>query len=83
VLDLARAVLELTGSSSPIEFAPLPADDPTRRRPDIALARRALGWEPVTPLEVGLRRTADAFIADARVGGAGSGEAAAAREAHP
>jgi len=63
VLDLARAVVELVGSSSPITFAPLPADDPTRRRPDIGLAQRELGWEPVVPLEEGLRRTADFFLA--------------------
>ncbi len=63
VLDLARAVVELVGSSSPITFAPLPADDPTRRRPDIGLAQRELGWEPVVPLEEGMRRTADFFLA--------------------
>src|SRR5208283_260212 len=44
VLELANTVIELVGSSSPIVHHPLPEDDPTRRRPDIALARAALGW---------------------------------------
>ncbi len=58
VLQLARTVVELVGSSSPITHLPLPDDDPTRRRPDIALARSALGWEPTTGLNEGLARTA-------------------------
>jgi len=63
VLQLAQAVLELTGSSSPIEHRPLPTDDPTRRRPDITRAREQLGWSPSTPLADGLRRTA-AYLAE-------------------
>jgi dTDP-glucose 4,6-dehydratase len=63
VLELAHAVLSLTGSSSAIVYKPLPADDPTRRRPDITVARRELGWEPVVALEEGLRRTAASFTA--------------------
>jgi dTDP-glucose 4,6-dehydratase len=63
VLELARTVVSLLGSSSPIVHLPLPTDDPTRRRPDITLARKALGWEPTTPLEEGLARTA-AYLAD-------------------
>jgi dTDP-glucose 4,6-dehydratase len=63
VLELARTVLEVTGSSSEIVHAPLPVDDPTRRRPDISVARRELAWEPVIDLEDGLRRTADFFSA--------------------
>ena len=55
---LAELVLEVTGSSSPIVSEPLPVDDPTRRRPDISLARRELGWEPEVPLAEGLARTA-------------------------
>ena len=70
VLELAHAVLALTGSSSTIVFEPLPIDDPTRRRPDITVARRELGWEPVVSLEEGLRRTAEFFTAGTpRVGG--------------
>jgi len=63
MLDLARIVLEVTGSSSEIVHAPLPVDDPTRRRPDISLARQVLGWEPVVDLRDGLRRTAAFFSA--------------------
>jgi dTDP-glucose 4,6-dehydratase len=63
VLELAETVVELLGSSSPIVHRPLPVDDPTRRRPDISLARSALGWEPTTELADGLARTA-AFLAD-------------------
>jgi dTDP-glucose 4,6-dehydratase len=57
VSELARLVLELTGSDSEVVYLPLPADDPTRRRPDIGLAREALGWEPTIPLRDGLERT--------------------------
>ncbi|MGH9284613.1 MAG: UDP-glucuronic acid decarboxylase family protein [Acidimicrobiales bacterium] len=61
ILDLARLVLEVTGSASPLVFEPLPVDDPVQRRPDISLARRLLGWEPAVPLVEGLRRTAEWF----------------------
>jgi dTDP-glucose 4,6-dehydratase len=61
MLDLARFVLEVTGSSSTIVFEPLPADDPTRRCPDIALARRELGWAPGVGLQEGIARTIDYF----------------------
>jgi dTDP-glucose 4,6-dehydratase len=61
MLELARIVLEVTGSSSEIVHGPLPEDDPTRRCPDITLARRELGWEPVVALADGLRRTAASF----------------------
>ncbi len=67
VLQLARTVVELLGSSSPIAHRPLPEDDPTRRRPDISLARSALGWEPTTALEEGLARTARFLAGEAGV----------------
>jgi dTDP-glucose 4,6-dehydratase len=57
VLELAKLVLEVTGSESAIAFAALPDDDPTRRRPDIALARSVLGWSPQIELRDGLERT--------------------------
>jgi UDP-glucuronate decarboxylase len=57
VIDLARHVLQLTDSESQMKRAPLPADDPKQRRPDITLARSALGWEPRVPLDQGLEAT--------------------------
>jgi nucleoside-diphosphate-sugar epimerase len=57
--ELAELVVELTRSSSRIVHEPLPVDDPTRRRPDITLARDKLGWEPRTDLRAGLTRTAE------------------------
>jgi dTDP-glucose 4,6-dehydratase len=71
ILELAHAVLGLTGSASEIVYEPLPIDDPTRRRPDIALARRELGWEPVVALEEGLRRTAEFFTSGTPQGAGG------------
>jgi dTDP-glucose 4,6-dehydratase len=64
VLELAQTVVGLLGSSSPIIHLPLPVDDPSRRRPDITLARTALGWEPTTGLREGLVRTAAAVAAE-------------------
>lgn len=61
VIELARLVGELAGNPTPIvRRAPLP-DDPARRRPDITLAKRLLGWEPKVPLRVGLRRAIEYF----------------------
>ncbi len=57
LLELAEAVLEVTGSSSTIVFEALPVDDPQVRQPDITRARQLLGWEPEVSLEDGLRRT--------------------------
>jgi dTDP-glucose 4,6-dehydratase len=59
--DLAKLVLEVTDSTSEIVYEPLPVDDPTRRRPDIRVAREVLGWEPETDLSDGLARTAAYF----------------------
>jgi nucleoside-diphosphate-sugar epimerase len=61
VAELAKLVLELTGSTSPIVNIPLREDDPTRRRPDITLARTELGWEPEIDLREGLTRTIEWF----------------------
>jgi UDP-glucuronate decarboxylase len=57
MLELAELVIKMTGSESKLIHRPLPADDPTRRRPDITLARSRLGWEPRVPLAEGLART--------------------------
>ena len=65
VIQLARTIIDLLGSTSSIEHRPLPTDDPTRRRPDITVARSALGWEPTTSLEDGLSRTATYLAQDA------------------
>ena len=57
MLELAKEVLELTGSKSKIVYRPLPGDDPKMRRPNIDLAKSALGWEPTIPLRQGLEKT--------------------------
>ncbi len=57
VVDLARWIIELCGSTSDIVFVDRPVDDPSVRRPDTTLARQRLGWEPEVPVEEGLRRT--------------------------
>jgi UDP-glucuronate decarboxylase len=59
--ELARLVINLTGSSSQIEYRELPRDDPVRRKPDISLAKSALGWSPSVPLEEGLKKTIEYF----------------------
>ena len=55
--ELALEILDLTGSSSVLEYKPLPKDDPRRRKPDITLAKEKLSWEPHTPLREGLKLT--------------------------
>ena len=57
VLECARRVIALTGSSSKIRHEPLPQDDPPRRQPNIAKASRLLGWEPQVSLDEGLSET--------------------------
>jgi dTDP-glucose 4,6-dehydratase len=68
LLQLAETVVELTGSRSQIVFAPLPADDPQVRQPDITLAREKLGWEPRVALREGLQRTLAASSVDELIG---------------
>ncbi len=57
VLRFAEMIRDLVGTDVPIEFKPLPVDDPKVRQPDIALAKSRLGWAPRVPVEEGLRRT--------------------------
>ena len=57
VKELAEKVIRLTGSVSSLEFHELPEDDPVRRKPDISLAKRMLGWEPKVSFEEGLKDT--------------------------
>ena len=61
ILELASLAIELARSSSKLVFNPARPDDPMRRRPDITLARKHLGWEPKTPLREGLARTMEHF----------------------
>ncbi|HEY0160682.1 MAG TPA: UDP-glucuronic acid decarboxylase family protein [Thermoanaerobaculia bacterium] len=61
VLQFAEEIKRLTGTSAPIEFRPLPEDDPKIRRPDITKARALLNWEPQVPLEEGLSKTIEYF----------------------
>lgn len=71
IADLARMVVDLAGSSSEIAEAPLPTDDPVRRRPDVTLARDVLGWSPTTDIRRGLLSTI-AFFAELGGGSAAS-----------
>ncbi|MFH0974429.1 MAG: UDP-glucuronic acid decarboxylase family protein [Spirochaetota bacterium] len=61
VLDLAKMIMSLTNSRSKIIFHPLPEDDPVRRKPDIALAKERLSWEPYIKIEEGLQKTIEYF----------------------
>jgi dTDP-glucose 4,6-dehydratase len=61
ILDFARVIIKLTGSSSKLRHEPLPVDDPKVRQPDITRARNLLDWEPKIPLEEGLSRTIEYF----------------------
>jgi UDP-glucuronate decarboxylase len=61
ILELARLIIKLTKSASKIIFQPLPMDDPTQRKPDIALAGNKLGWKPKVDLEKGLKSTIEYF----------------------
>jgi UDP-glucuronate decarboxylase len=61
IAELAKQVIELTQSSSTIEYRPLPADDPKQRCPDITKAKSLIQFEPRIPLRQGLERTIDDF----------------------
>jgi dTDP-glucose 4,6-dehydratase len=65
LLELAEAVIRVTGSQSEIVYEALPVDDPQVRQPDITRARQLLGWEPEVSLDEGLRRTVDAAWSNA------------------
>jgi dTDP-glucose 4,6-dehydratase len=69
LLELAEAVLEVTGSSSEIVYEALPVDDPKQRKPQIDLARELLGWSPEVPLREGLQRTIEQAGVESLVGG--------------
>jgi dTDP-glucose 4,6-dehydratase len=68
LLELAKTVIEVTGSDSEIVFEALPTDDPQVRQPDITLAREILGWEPQISLREGLARTIEQSGREALVG---------------
>jgi UDP-glucuronate decarboxylase len=61
IVGLAKKVIELTGAKSKIVYKTLPEDDPIQRQPDISLAKKVLKWEPVIPLEEGLKKTIEYF----------------------
>src|SRR3989304_4846214 len=61
ILELAKLIIDLTGSSSRIVFKPLPQDGAGGRRPDITLAQEKLGWKPTVALEHGMRKTIEYF----------------------
>ena len=61
IVQMAKLIIEMTGSQSRIVYKPLPTDDPKVRQPDITRARTLLGWEPKVPLEQGLGRTIEYF----------------------
>ncbi len=70
LLELAKTVIEITGSRSDIVFEALPTDDPQVRQPDISLAREVLSWEPTVDLREGLRRTIQQSGVETLVGSA-------------
>ena len=84
MLDLAREIVELTGSPSPIAFQPLPVDDPKQRRPDITLAIERLGWRPRIHRREGIKRVIPYFRAEVeRLEGAGGEDRPVSAAAKP
>lgn len=61
IKEIAEMIIDLTGSKSKLVYKPLPKDDPTRRKPDISLAKEKLGWQPEVMLEDGLKSTIEYF----------------------
>ncbi len=61
MLELAQVILDVTSSKSELKFLPLPSDDPKQRRPDISLAKSALGWKPKVNLREGIEKTVANF----------------------
>jgi UDP-glucuronate decarboxylase len=61
MLELAEKVIKHVGGKSKLAFHPLPQDDPKQRKPDIALAKKMLDWEPKVALDDGLKRTVEYF----------------------
>lgn len=61
IREIAEMIIDMTGSKSKLIYMPLPKDDPTRRKPDISLAKEKLGWEPEVMLEEGLKATIEYF----------------------
>ena len=61
ILELANIIIEMTGSTSSLDFKPLPSDDPRQRQPDITLAKTELGWQPMVALKEGLEKTIEHF----------------------
>ena len=61
ILDLAQKVIQKTNSESEIIFCPLPSDDPSKRKPDISLAKKELDWEPNVKLDEGLDKTIEYY----------------------
>ena len=68
IAQIAREIIDATGSSSSLTYQPLPVDDPKVRQPDITRARERLGWEPRVALRAGLASTIDYFRAKLVVG---------------
>lgn len=61
IIELANLVMDKINNGSDLEYCPLPSDDPTRRKPDISLARKELNWSPKIPLDEGLDKTIEYF----------------------
>ena len=64
MLELAEKIIRITKSNSEIVFEPLPNDDPRQRKPDITLAQKILGWQPLVPLDSGIELTAKYFTGE-------------------